>query len=110
MKELTEVTKRNEARPSEGPVCEPSICSGLAFCRSWTGVMGISCALSANACLANAGSRRLIPSQTVYEYFRSFASSSYWRALSSVLEPGLTTDHVLVALKPRWAKAGIHEG
>jgi len=31
MKELTEVTKRSEARPREGPAWEPSICSELTF-------------------------------------------------------------------------------
>jgi hypothetical protein len=43
MKELTEVTKRMEARPSEGPLWGPSIRSELMVCESWPMVMSLSC-------------------------------------------------------------------
>jgi hypothetical protein len=74
MKELTEVIKRIEARPSERPEWEPSICSDLIVCESWPRVMNLSCVLGANAWMSNAGSRQAIPSQTVYECCRSLAA------------------------------------
>ena len=43
MKEPTEVTKRNEARPSEGPFWGASIRSELMVCKSWPMVMSLSC-------------------------------------------------------------------
>ena len=43
MKEPTEVTKRIEARPSEGPFGEASIRSELMVCESWPMVMSLSC-------------------------------------------------------------------
>jgi hypothetical protein len=43
IKELTEVTKRMEARPSEGPVWGLSIRSELMVCESWPMVMSLSC-------------------------------------------------------------------
>jgi hypothetical protein len=43
MKELTEVTKRIEARPSERPPWELSTRSELMVCEAWPMVMSLSC-------------------------------------------------------------------